>query len=447
MSRYTLNTGGLCQRLAVCASVALIPTATHAVTILHVDADAPAGGTGLTWSNAYQFLRDALADAAAAGGAVNEIRVAQGVYLPDRNEANPQGAGGCFVADGGVGCSDPVCEAAVCGTLAICCAIEWDLACVSIALDMCGDARAKTFQLVNNVGLRGGYAGLGAADPDVRNIELYETTLSGDLAGNDDPDPMGSGFLGYDENSYNVVTASGTDDSALLDGFTITGGNADGPDDGELNWIRGGGIWSLAGSPTVTDCTIAYNYARQAGGGIYNRQNSSPTISDCTIEGNVAANGLGGGMVNAFDSSPTVIGCDFIANSSSEGGGGMISGFNSLPTIVTDCTFVDNVVDQTNFPSAGGGMGCLEADAIVSRCSLTGNTAREGGGMVFEESTPTITDCQFLGNAAAFGGAIELFSNSNATLVNCVMAGNAVAVGGDGLGGLGGGVYTHTSQP
>ncbi|MHC4216992.1 MAG: right-handed parallel beta-helix repeat-containing protein, partial [Planctomycetota bacterium] len=382
--------------------IALAITATTATataqTTLYVDDDASPGGNGLTWASAYRFLQDALADAAGSGGAVTEIHVAQGAYTPDLDE---------------LGNVTP--------------------------LD-----REATFRLLNGVAAEGGYAGLSnPGDPDARDVDLYETMLSGDLLGDDGP--PGS-FTNTADNAYNVVTGSGTDATALLDGFTITGGNADGPDGGELNWTRGGGMWSLTGSPTVTDCTIAYNYARQAGGGIYNRQNSSPTITDCLIEGNVVEDGLGGGMANAFDSSPTVVGCDFIANTAGSGGGGLVNGFNSLPTFVTDCRFVNNSIAQMDYPSAGGGMGGLEADAIVSGCIFMGNTAREGGGMVFEDSTVAITDCQFIDNTAAFGGAIELFSNSNATLVNCLMAGNAVATGGDGFGGHGGAVYTHTSQ-
>ena len=51
--------------------------------------------------------------------------------------------------------------------------------------DGSGD-RDATFELVSGVALRGGYAGFGAPDPDVRDIARFQTILSGDLAGNDD---------------------------------------------------------------------------------------------------------------------------------------------------------------------------------------------------------------------------------------------------------------------
>jgi hypothetical protein len=139
--------------------------------IIYVDTDAPGADNGSSWNDAYNYLQDALN----AAMATDEIRVAQGAYEPD------QGTG-----------------------------------------ITAGD-RFATFQLVNGVTVKGGYAGFGQPNPDTRNIELYETILSGDLAGND-----GANFANNTENSYQVVTGSGTDATAVLDGFTITAGNANG---------------------------------------------------------------------------------------------------------------------------------------------------------------------------------------------------------------------------
>ena len=95
--------------------------------------------------------------------------------------------------------------------------------------------------------LMGGFAGVGASDPNARDITEYETILSGDLAGNDvlSEGPGGSvfaedGVWPYNERQWclvhesrpggrtvvHVVTSSGVDQTAVLDGFTITAGNA-----------------------------------------------------------------------------------------------------------------------------------------------------------------------------------------------------------------------------
>ena len=59
---------------------------------------------------------------------------------------------------------------------------------------------------------------LGETDPNARDVGNYETVLSGDLNGDDGPN-----FANNGENSYHVVTGSGIDETAILDGFTISG--------------------------------------------------------------------------------------------------------------------------------------------------------------------------------------------------------------------------------
>jgi hypothetical protein len=120
-------------------------------TIHYVDDDATGASDGSSWEDAFVCLQDALA----AAHYSDQILVAQGIYKPD------MGAG-----------ITP------------------------------GD-REATFQLVNGVILKGGYGGSGTADPDARDVELYETVLSGDLNGDDGPDCINNG-----ENSYLVVNGS-----------------------------------------------------------------------------------------------------------------------------------------------------------------------------------------------------------------------------------------------
>ncbi len=54
---------------------------------VYVDDSASGTNDGSSWCDAYVYLQDALAAAAASGGAVTEIRVARGTYTPDRDAA------------------------------------------------------------------------------------------------------------------------------------------------------------------------------------------------------------------------------------------------------------------------------------------------------------------------------------------------------------------------
>ena len=103
--------------------------------VIYVDADATGANDGSSWADAYNFLQDALT----AAWSGDEIRIAQGIYTPDTNLADPNGSGD----------------------------------------------RTATFQLINGVTIKGGYAGEGTPDPNARDIELYETILTGDLNGDD----------------------------------------------------------------------------------------------------------------------------------------------------------------------------------------------------------------------------------------------------------------------
>jgi hypothetical protein len=70
-----------------------------------------------------------------------------------------------------------------------------------------------------------------------------------------------AGFANNADNAYHVVRADGVDATGVLDGVTVTGGNADGPNDSS-----GGGITCNVGNPTLTSCRIIANSAARLGG-------------------------------------------------------------------------------------------------------------------------------------------------------------------------------------
>ncbi|UCF42416.1 MAG: right-handed parallel beta-helix repeat-containing protein [Planctomycetota bacterium] len=483
--------------------------------IIYVDADADGANDGSSWGNAYNYLQDALAEANSLGVPV-EIWVAAGIYTPDSNSAQPDGSGD----------------------------------------------RTATFQLINGVAIYGGFAGGGGIWED-RDPNLYETILSGDLAGDDattggpgggspgenctEAGPINRGETAFStigsttdgpsdcatnqdiwyvytadftgnlkvslcgsdynthlsvyasascppmfllacnddfcgaqsevsfvviegadylirvggngtstgtgiititrevlaDNGYHVVTGSETEPNAILDGFTITGGNAD---------LHGGGMYNFSGSPTVANCNFVGNSGYNTGG-MCNLHKSNPTVTNCTFIDNG-----GTGMFNADigggvePSSPTVTNCTFIGNN----GAGMWTSYGS-PT-VTNCTFIGNnysgmlnsyaagtVTNCTfigNVGYNGGGMLNSYSTTTVTGCTFIGNSAPEssGGGMWNHFESPTVTNCTFIGNSAVQkGGGMINMMGSDPEVTNCLFIGNSASEGG--------GMYNWQASP
>ncbi len=291
----------------------------HAKNILYVNASATGSNDGSSWANAFRNLQDALT--AAQSG--DQIWVAQGIYRPDR----------------GVGMT-------------------------------LGD-RTATFQLLNGVTLYGGFNGTETLLSQ-RNPTLNTTILSGDLGGDDTPvsctqnspdcDSFGklcvNGYCiigtGNSENTFHIVTGSGRDATAVLDGFSIVGGNANGSSaDG-----FGAGMNNVNGDPAVVSCKFIGNFAIISGGGIFNND-SSPTVRDCKFTGNGTT--LDGAGMYTGPGNPTVSNSTFAFNSARSGGG--MFGILSSPT-VTNCTFQGNSAVQ-----AGGGIvNGTNSTALIANC-------------------------------------------------------------------------------
>ncbi|MHC4361902.1 MAG: right-handed parallel beta-helix repeat-containing protein [Planctomycetota bacterium] len=340
---------GPCSGLALSVLLAvLLPISAGGATI-YVDAGASGNGTGASWEDAYNYLQDALA--AASGG--DEIWVAKGTYMPSN-------------------LTDP------------------------------GDPRTATFQLINGTALYGGFpSGVGDPNWNDRDPAANETILSGDIGI--------PGVVG--DNCYHVVTSTHADAATVLDGFTITAGNADGV--GKEDW--GGGMYNYQSSVKVANCTFRHNTAERRAGGMYNKQ-SSPTVTNCVFRDN--ADSRGGGMYNQASDS-VVIGCTFSRNQAFENGGGMCNGSRSNVT-VTNCTFTGNLAQGD-----GGGVYNYEGSvATLVDCTFARNSANGDGGGLWNSSILTASGCTFSKNTAGDdGGGIWNDSNS-LTVDDCTLSYN-----------------------
>jgi hypothetical protein len=165
-------------------------------------------GNGSAWNNAYGSLQSAIT-AAQAG---DEIWVAAGTYKPTT-----------------------------------------------------GTDRTASFTLKNNVAIYGGFAGTETA-LNQRNIANNITILSGEI-----------GAAGIADNSYHVISATGNvsnplTNSAILDGFTVVGGNANGTTGNQGN---GGGVYVSGASPTLKNITFRDNSGVNGGAVFSNLSNSN----------------------------------------------------------------------------------------------------------------------------------------------------------------------------
>jgi predicted outer membrane repeat protein len=232
------------------------------------------------------------------------------------------------------------------------------------------------------------------------------------------------GILGdNNDNSYHVVIGSNTDNSAVLEGFTVTGANAN----GDYPHSRGGGMYNNNGSPSLTNVTFSGNTAGW-GGGIYNEVDSNPSLTDVIFSGNSAF--FGGGMVNDGDlsyqnGSDPILRNVIFSNNSAQEGGGMMNFEYSSPDL-TNVTFRDN----TAVFSGGGMVNHQQSNPNLTNVTFNNNSARNGGGMVNQiSSSPTLQNVTFNNNSALVdgGGMANSDTNSSPILTNVTLSNNSAS--------------------
>jgi hypothetical protein len=302
------------------------------------------------------------------------------------------------------------------------------------------DARDRAFILRPGVQLWGGYPESGGND-DTRDPAANISILSGDLDNSGSTPNMNDAYhvvLGVD-----IPSGSGT----LLDGLTISGGNADTSSPSSIITVgglsirknNGGGMYNDSSSPTLTNVTISGNTAKATGGGMYN-YDSSPELSEVTISGNTAAGG--GGMCNESESSPaltnvTISGNKAIGDSSI--GGGMYN-YASSP-VLNNVTIGGNEPTDKNTARDGGGMGNWNVSTlnIIGVMKISGNEATHGGGMYnFNSSLVLNSNVTISGNEAANLGGGVYNCGSSMTMNGGFITGNTADSGG--------GIYNDTSS-
>jgi len=264
------------------------------------------------------------------------------------------------------------------------------------------------------VQLLGGFAGSLAADPDARDPTIYETTLSGDQLGDD-----AEGFLFREDNSFHVVRTFGTNPLAVLDGFTVRGGNAHGS---EASTRRGGGLHSGAQRLRIERCRFRENSAVVDGGAVYILfgVGSSFELRDCQFEDNRAFGGGGGLFLrNVAETASFVTDCRFVRNSAEGGAGG--AAFVGMIR-VSECDFVENSGGAL-FAGGNGGNGETPDNMVqFANCRILGTTAGFAAHIDGDRSAHSRLDnCYFAGNA----DTALFLTGSHITLTHCTIVENS----------------------
>jgi parallel beta-helix repeat protein len=346
-------------------SLGVCPT----VPTLYVDANITTSGNGESWATAYKTLDEALAVAHCCT-VVDTIKVATGTYIPTKKPYN--------------GCTEMT----------------------------TADARDLSFHLPDGLVLWGGYPAGGG----VRNIPANITTLSGDFNGDDVVTGSGStlSITGNGENAYHVVLASAdatTGVGVTIDGFTVTGGNANDNTissitvNGNEVWREiGGGIFTFNGANSITNNILTGNSA-QIGGAIYLKKGTN-TLSNNTVINNRATT-QGGGILT--DEGAHTISDNTIAGNYGDTEGGIAITFSI-------CTLNNNTI--YNNAGSSGTIGIFQGTNILSNNVIYNNIGGTSGGILIDSGTNTLFNNTFYNNTSTFlGGAIHIGGGTN-TLTN-----------------------------
>lgn len=166
-------------------------------------------------------------------------------------------------------------------------------------------ANGTSFSMKDGVKIYGGFNG-GETTLNARNWRNNLTILKG--------------------NNSRVLYNSTLSSTALLDGFTVTGGNIS---------SSGGGVYNDNSSPAFSNCIFSGNTG--VFGGAVSNYTSSPTFSNCIFSGNSA--NYGGGIDNQA-SAPTFLNCLFNGNTAIDSGNGIYN-YSGLITLI-NVTFANN---------------------------------------------------------------------------------------------------------
>ncbi|NIP24463.1 MAG: hypothetical protein GWN67_06500 [Phycisphaerae bacterium] len=199
---------------------------------------------------------------------------------------------------------------------------------------------------------------------------------------------------------------SGEDHNSVVCGFTITNGYAE----------RGGAIFCVSSSPTLTNCIFRDSTAKY-----WSQSIASTPLGDTKTMVN-DGNGVhimipppdpqwrgDGGGISCFSSSPLLKNCKFIGNWAYEEGGGMLN-YRSSPTLI-NCTFTGNSA------SIGGGIAnWIFCRPTLVNCTFTSNSSTNGNAVSCDSMNNNFPNVLEVINCILYDGGDEIRNNDNSTI-------------------------------
>lgn len=298
----------------------------------------------------------------------------------------------------------------------------------------------RAFTMKSGIPIYGGFNGTETGLTQ-RNYNTNITVLNGN-----------SGYHVINNNSL-ILTST-----AILDGFTISGGTASGSTPhnygGAILNYSTGSTWS--NTCKIINCRFTGNLSIDSGGAIYNSRYCSPTIYNCTFDNNTTL--YKGGAICCISNNTNIMKCNFYNNSKNSGagtyGGGAIHIGTSYTTNVnniSNCNFYNNNSNGIGVTDGGKGGAIYtisEPGTLnIVNCFFSGNTAEYGGAILVrtgndsfrETSSIVIKNCIVSGNTATYGGGI--FNDNHNTIIN-----NTKVIGNYALQ-QSGGIYNRYGRP
>jgi hypothetical protein len=288
------------------------PCPTFPGNIAYINTNATGANSGVDWANAFTSLESALS--AARTCPITQIWVAQGTYKPSAYPTVITGS----------------------PTLT---------------------NRDFTFELVDGVGIYGGFVGTETAL--TQRVAGNTTILSGDIGS------VGSNT----DNCYHVILSLSHSMVCRLDGLTITGGNANGTITiSGVSQDVGGGLYNKTSSPNITNVIFYSNSSSGGGSGVVNFNSNSSSLSNVIFLENSTLTG-GAGMLNSNCPLVNLSNVVFSNNTAGNAGGGLYN-YNSSPKL-TNVVFSKNVVSTGLL--GGAGIYNVNSPVVIKNSIFWGN--------------------------------------------------------------------------